>query len=446
MGSVVLSTENEPAHQLCLGVADTRWMVQRAGLRQRVAAAALPVLVGLLGGAGTSVAAETPPGATTTVVTPNETKILSIETLTTTTTSPAPAPRPATSPTTAPLRARPAAPTATTVASVSPALRALVEASAAERRRLSAEIFDLESRVAGMEADLATAQAAVSPRQTSVGDLELLVARARFDVSQAGGRVTQLDASASAAADALQVQRTTVARPPTPGHTRRDAAAQARQALAAGVEARLQSDRSLTGLETQLDLARQSAGGMASDLEAKDGEIQRARETLAGLRQQLTAAEQSAPVLPAAASSTTDLTVLPNASALASATIPAPYLSLYVRAAATCRGLPWTVLAAVGAVESAHGQSTAAGVQSSANFAGAMGPMQFLAGTWAAYGVDGDGDGVRNVYDPDDAVFGAANYLCVSGAGNVSTLRSALWDYNHADWYVELVLDLAAKL
>jgi membrane-bound lytic murein transglycosylase B len=84
-------------------------------------------------------------------------------------------------------------------------------------------------------------------------------------------------------------------------------------------------------------------------------------------------------------------------------------------------------------------------VRDGANFAGAMGPMQFLAGTWAAYSADGDDDGVRNVYDPDDAVFGAARYLCASGGAKVETLRSALWAYNHADWYVEMVLELAAK-
>jgi hypothetical protein len=73
--------------------------------------------------------------------------------------------------------------------------------------------------------------------------------------------------------------------------------------------------------------------------------------------------------------------------------------------------------------------------------------MQFLAGTWATYGVDGDGDGdgARNVYDPDDAVFGAANYLCASGAGSITRLADAVWAYNHADWYVDDVLALALR-
>ena len=59
--------------------------------------------------------------------------------------------------------------------------------------------------------------------------------------------------------------------------------------------------------------------------------------------------------------------------------------------------------------------------------------------------MDGDGDGGRDVYNATDAVFGAANYLCASGAGDVGTLRGAVWNYNHADWYVDLVLQLAAR-
>ena len=69
--------------------------------------------------------------------------------------------------------------------------------------------------------------------------------------------------------------------------------------------------------------------------------------------------------------------------------------------------------------------------------------MQFLSATWAAYGVDGDGDGVIDRYSPADAIFGAANYLCHNGAGTPSRLRSAIFAYNHADWYVRKVLDQA---
>ena len=72
-------------------------------------------------------------------------------------------------------------------------------------------------------------------------------------------------------------------------------------------------------------------------------------------------------------------------SAAATADIPAAMLALYQQAAATCPGLPWTVLAAIGTVESGNGQSTLPGVHSGANSAGAEGPMQFEPATFPAY-------------------------------------------------------------
>jgi murein DD-endopeptidase MepM/ murein hydrolase activator NlpD len=134
----------------------------------------------------------------------------------------------------------------------------------------------------------------------------------------------------------------------------------------------------------------------------------------------------------------------PSAAALAD--IPGTLLPVYQGAAERC-GMPWAVLATVGKVESDHGRSQAQGVHSGANFAGASGPMQFLAGTWAAYGVDGSGDGGASVYDPVDAIHGAANYLCSNGAGegDLARLRSAIWHYNHAEWYVNKVLAQAAE-
>jgi cell wall-associated NlpC family hydrolase len=127
--------------------------------------------------------------------------------------------------------------------------------------------------------------------------------------------------------------------------------------------------------------------------------------------------------------------------------IPPAYLNLYTAAAQTCPGLPWAVLAAVGKVESDHGRGADPGIRSGANYAGAMGPMQFLAPTWAAYGMDSDGDGVTDVYNPADAIPAAAKMLCADGAnsGTDQGIRRALFDYNHANWYVELVLNTAAK-
>ena len=74
-----------------------------------------------------------------------------------------------------------------------------------------------------------------------------------------------------------------------------------------------------------------------------------------------------------------------------------------------------------------------------------MGPMQFLASTWSAYGVDGDGDGRADVYNTVDAIWGAARYLCANGAGNAETLRSAIWAYNHSDSYLGQVLRTASS-
>ncbi|MGZ4602275.1 MAG: lytic murein transglycosylase [Kineosporiaceae bacterium] len=122
--------------------------------------------------------------------------------------------------------------------------------------------------------------------------------------------------------------------------------------------------------------------------------------------------------------------------------IPPAFLALYRAAASTCPGLDWHVLAAIGQVESHHGRSN--GPSSS----GAEGPMQFLPGTFAGYAVDGNGDGVTDIWNPADSVFTAAHYLCANGAGAGSPRRlyGAIFRYNHADWYVQMVLKVAADL
>jgi hypothetical protein len=192
----------------------------------------------------------------------------------------------------------------------------------------------------------------------------------------------------------------------------------------------------------ELDAAQQASAAAGQVFTARADDLQGGLDARDQARQQLAGGGSGGGPGSTAAGAAN---LRPAPTALASATIPADYLALYGRAAATCPGLSWLVLAGIGSVESGHGQSGAAGVHSGANVAGAMGPMQFLGGTWASYGVDGDGDGVADVYNPADAIFGAANYLCASGAGDVSTLRRALFDYNHADWYVEEVLQIAAR-
>lgn len=137
-------------------------------------------------------------------------------------------------------------------------------------------------------------------------------------------------------------------------------------------------------------------------------------------------------------------TVSPSGKALAD--IPPGYLSLYASAAASCPGLPWTVLAAIGTVESSNGRSTAPGVQSGANFAGAEGPMQFLPATFAAYAVAGPGGSLPpSPYDPTDAVYTAARMLCADGGGRPGGLAGAVFAYNHSVAYVHQVLSLASS-
>jgi hypothetical protein len=117
---------------------------------------------------------------------------------------------------------------------------------------------------------------------------------------------------------------------------------------------------------------------------------------------------------------------------------PTTYRELYIDSARYCPGLSWTVLAAIGQVESAHGKHLGP------SSAGALGPMQFLPSTWEAYGIDGDGGG--DIMSPYDAVPSAAGYLCRFGANRGEQgLYDAIFAYNHADWYVKKVLGVAAQ-
>jgi hypothetical protein len=133
----------------------------------------------------------------------------------------------------------------------------------------------------------------------------------------------------------------------------------------------------------------------------------------------------------------------------ARADIPSGYFLLYRQATQRCPGLSWSVLAAVGKVESDHGRSRLPGVRSGWNRAGAAGPMQFGIGVgragnaWARYGRDFDRDGRTSVYEPGDAIPAAARYLCAHGAP--SRLDRALFAYNHSWSYVARVKQLARR-
>ena len=121
--------------------------------------------------------------------------------------------------------------------------------------------------------------------------------------------------------------------------------------------------------------------------------------------------------------------------------VPANWLALFKASAAKyCPGLPWTVLAAIGEIESGDGANDGP------SSAGARGPMQFMPSTWAIWGIDGFGpSGPPDIMNPLDAVPSAAGLLCADGGGNSATLPAAIFDYNHATWYVNEVLALARE-
>ncbi len=128
--------------------------------------------------------------------------------------------------------------------------------------------------------------------------------------------------------------------------------------------------------------------------------------------------------------------------AVPSGTVPTDYIQLFKASAADyCPGLSWTVLAAIGQIESADGQNMGPST------AGALGPMQFLPSTWATWGIDGFGQtGAPDVLNPYDAVPSAARLLCADGAAaGGRSLYNAIFAYNHANWYVNEVLSLAAE-
>jgi Transglycosylase SLT domain len=163
--------------------------------------------------------------------------------------------------------------------------------------------------------------------------------------------------------------------------------------------------------------------------------------------------------------------------------IPSVAVDAYVRAAGrlatedpSC-GIRWTLLAAIGRVESNHGRFGGAMLRDDgyptkpilglpldgrANVAlirdtdrgrldrdtrydRAVGPMQFIPSTWESVGVDGNGDGRRDPNNLFDAAYGAARYLCDGDRDlrNADARAQAVLSYNNADEYKRVVLSLA---
>ncbi len=153
----------------------------------------------------------------------------------------------------------------------------------------------------------------------------------------------------------------------------------------------------------------------------------------------------------------TGTTGQPTGSAKANS-IPSDYLYWYKRVGQQY-GVPWPILAGIGTVESDNGQTTLPGVHSGSNAFGAAGPMQIGIGgaatnVWGGLPVhpasqvangiatDGNGDGIASVYDPADAIAGAAKYLLAAGVQ--TNPSAAVFAYNHLQSYVQTVLYYAS--
>lgn len=157
--------------------------------------------------------------------------------------------------------------------------------------------------------------------------------------------------------------------------------------------------------------------------------------------------------------------------------IPAQFLELYHGAVSEqCPTLPWSVLAAIGRIESNHGRFGGGQLQPDGRidppiigialdgtrgtarildtdggrfdgdhvFDRAVGPMQFIPGTWRSYGVDASRDGVADPHNAIDATWSAARYLCALGADDPSRVADAIWSYNHSWEYVDEVMAQAS--
>ncbi|HEX2274534.1 MAG TPA: lytic murein transglycosylase, partial [Acidimicrobiales bacterium] len=331
----------------------------------------------------------------------------------------------------------------------------LLQESAARRQNLDGRLRELQERMGRLEGELAAAQATLFEAQ---GEQQEIVARAAataFALARIEAEVRQVLASRreeqrpveipTLRPIGINVQSGLLALPARPKDPGQSGAGSAADVRSLDELVSWQRELSEQGRRQAQELVEAQTRTTAADqaVTAALGPLEAERAVLADLRRELSAALTDPTVMLQGRSLSGAEMARPSQFALAD--IPPEYLELYQRAATTCPGLSWTVLAAIGSIESSHGRSTAPGVREGANFAGAMGPMQFLGPTWAAYGVDGNKDGKRDVYFAGDAVLGAANYLCASGAGDPARLPDAIWAYNHADWYVDQVLVLALR-
>jgi hypothetical protein len=198
------------------------------------------------------------------------------------------------------------------------------------------------------------------------------------------------------------------------------------------------SELSVPGADAIVNLTRSAQLGLAKNFAVL---INAPRDNLASLKAQVEViigqGGQVVNLVAYTLNTAGSLPVEPNAPA----GVPANWIDLFKASAAQyCPGLSWTVLAAIGEIESGDGANEGP------SSAGAEGPMQFEPSTWAMWGTDGFGQtGTPDIWNPLDAVPSAARLLCASGGGNSATLSGAIFSYNHATWYVNEVLALAAE-
>lgn len=120
--------------------------------------------------------------------------------------------------------------------------------------------------------------------------------------------------------------------------------------------------------------------------------------------------------------------------------VPRKFVPIYQAAAAKYHLGPKgsAILASIHFNETSFGTNT-----ENTTGSGAEGQMMFMPETWAGYGVDANGDGKKDPFDAEDAIFAAARYLRASGAPG--SWHDAIFAYNHAEWYVQRVIEDARR-
>ncbi|GHG50295.1 MULTISPECIES: lytic transglycosylase domain-containing protein [Amycolatopsis] len=212
--------------------------------------------------------------------------------------------------------------------------------------------------------------------------------------------------------------------------------------------------------------------------DVRPGSVAPAGGAVAGGAEQQTSPQQARP------RETGPATLAQWAAQVAGATgVPARALQAYGNAELAMRAdqpgckISWATLAGIGRIESNHGQYAgavlgadgrpskpiigvpldgSAGVQAIGDTDGgrydgdasvdrAVGPMQFIPGTWRKWASDGNGDGLGDPQQIDDAALAAARYLCAGGRDMASP--SGWWagilSYNNSTEYAQKVFGLA---